>query len=533
MAAGTADLLGRMTPLHGPVDAPEAECPGHGREDRRAGEPCILDVSQGVDLGPAGMVHVSGRVTSFIVGEDLLIDGGRVIFDRDVTTAISVGGDLGIMNNGLLVVGRDLGTAQTAGPSTLVTRTGSTSTTDAGTGTSQSNTTSTVTTQQGTTPTAGGGRRRCDAVQRRLDPGGPRPDPPRRRWQRQHRGRGPDPGRRRPRHLPGRWDVPGALGSPSRPPDQRDLFVALTLGVFRVSGGGFNQPSVDRVDVEVGKNIQGLDVAHGIFNSSITAGVLIDGGDPATGQSNIGPDAFDVILNTEIRAGVQITNLTLGGDVRSDHVRNPGNRQTRIVAGEDRQGNFISGGNILGLKITGSLIDAVVAASVKPNGGNGQLAAAVHLRQRTGRRRVQHLRRPGRLRRPDPRGLRRGTAPLHGPALRPDPGPDDRRLRLARRDRGDDGGRRDHHHPSWRRVRLRRVLRQRHQRCHHRRWTRGRRLRAQLAGTVSDTDLRATRGVTPLLPPCPIPGSRSTYAPTTSTAGRRTRRGRGGPSDWA
>jgi hypothetical protein len=43
------------------------------------------------------------------------------------------------------------------------------------------------------------------------------------------------------------------------------------------------------------------------------------------------------------------------------------------VAGEDRDGTFHVGGNIDNFQITGSLIDAVVAASVQPHGGNGTL----------------------------------------------------------------------------------------------------------------------------------------------------------------
>ena len=97
------------------------------------------------------------------------------------------------------------------------------------------------------------------------------------------------------------------------------------------------------MDVEVGKNIQGLDVPHGIFNSFITAGVLIDGGTtPDAAAATSARTAPTAIFNTEIRAGVQIRNLVISGDVASDHVRNPASRQTRIVAGEDRQGNFTS-----------------------------------------------------------------------------------------------------------------------------------------------------------------------------------------------
>jgi hypothetical protein len=98
--------------------------------------------------------------------------------------------------------------------------------------------------------------------------------------------------------------------------------------------------------------------------------VLIDAGmtPGSTGGSNVGPDGPTAIFNTEIRAGVQIRDLTIGGDVVSDQVRNPGSRRTRIVAGEDRQGNFTVGGNIDNFQITGSLIDSVVAASVNPDG---------------------------------------------------------------------------------------------------------------------------------------------------------------------
>jgi hypothetical protein len=155
-----------------------------------------------------------------------------------------------------------------------------------------------------------------------------------------------------------------------------DLIVGLDLNNLKVLGGGANQGGIQKANIAVGKDIVGIDVRHGIFDSFITAGVLIDGG-PASSTSigNIGPDGTDAILNSEIRAGVQISNLTINGNVRSDFPTNPSptGYPTRIVAGEDRAGNFTSGGNLDNFQILGQLIDAVLAASVKPNGGDGTL----------------------------------------------------------------------------------------------------------------------------------------------------------------
>jgi hypothetical protein len=162
-----------------------------------------------------------------------------------------------------------------------------------------------------------------------------------------------------------------------------DLSVGLDLTNFTVLSGS---SSVRSANIAVGKDIVGLDIQHGIFNSLITAGVLISG--------NIGPDGFDAIFDSEILAGAQINNLTINGNVTSDYVTNPSPHPTgyptRIVAGEvleDRapgrnsqggfpQGTFTSGGNIDNFQITGSLIDSVVAASVAPYGGNGTLPFA-------------------------------------------------------------------------------------------------------------------------------------------------------------
>jgi hypothetical protein len=71
-------------------------------------------------------------------------------------------------------------------------------------------------------------------------------------------------------------------------------------------------------------------------------------------------------------AGVQIRNLIVNGDVVSDLPSNTAGRPTRIVAGLNRAGQYTVGGNIENFLITGSLIDAVIVASVAPAGGDGK-----------------------------------------------------------------------------------------------------------------------------------------------------------------
>ncbi len=171
-----------------------------------------------------------------------------------------------------------------------------------------------------------------------------------------------------------------------------DLSVGLNLNGLTVLGGSANQGGIQSANIAVGKDIVGLNIQHGIFNSLITAGVLIDGSpQKSSSGGNIGADGIDAIFDSEILAGAQIINLTINGDVTSDYVTNPSppptGYPTRIVAGEvltDRapgrdsqggfpQGTFTSGGNIDNFQILGSLIDSVVAASVAPFGNSGTL----------------------------------------------------------------------------------------------------------------------------------------------------------------
>jgi hypothetical protein len=153
-----------------------------------------------------------------------------------------------------------------------------------------------------------------------------------------------------------------------------DLAVGLDISSFNVLGGVPDQGGVEHASVAAGKDILALNVARGIFNSLITAGVLIDGtGGPSSG--NIGPDGVDAVFNSEILAGQEINNITIDGTVNSNYVFNSNSTgyPTRIIAGEDRAGNFISAGLIDKFQITGSMIDSVLAASVAPSGGDGML----------------------------------------------------------------------------------------------------------------------------------------------------------------
>ena len=154
-----------------------------------------------------------------------------------------------------------------------------------------------------------------------------------------------------------------------------DLTVGLDLGRLTVLGSSPNQGGIQGANIDVGKSILGLDVRHGIFSSLITAGVLIDGGGSGGGGGNVGPDGPDAIVNSELRAGVRIQNLINNGNVRSTFATDPAATgfPTRIIAGESRQGVFTGGGVIDNFQILGEMFDSVIAASVKPNGGNGTL----------------------------------------------------------------------------------------------------------------------------------------------------------------
>jgi hypothetical protein len=169
-------------------------------------------------------------------------------------------------------------------------------------------------------------------------------------------------------------------------PSAIDLGVGLNLASLSILGGGANQGGLQDANISVGKSINGLNIPHGIFRSWITAGVSLSGGSSGTTAGGIGADGVTAIYNSEIDAGTSISNLTIGGDVKSGFPTGDAKGYpTRIIAGKVRpadvtkgpdQGTFLPNGSITGLTINGALIDAVLAASVAPYGGDGSLPPA-------------------------------------------------------------------------------------------------------------------------------------------------------------
>ncbi len=157
-----------------------------------------------------------------------------------------------------------------------------------------------------------------------------------------------------------------------------DVVVGDDLGQLTVLGGGNNTFSVNNVDIAVSENIQGLDIRNGITDSLITAGILINGGTPGTGANgwNIGSNGSDAVFDSQILAGYEIDNLTIGGNVESDTPSNRAGLPTRIVAGEYPENTYVAGGVINNFQIVGNLIDSVIAASVEPYNGTYPQPAA-------------------------------------------------------------------------------------------------------------------------------------------------------------
>ena len=355
-ALTTADLDGRISPLQGPVSSLQFDAIGPAARIDVEGSLTQLAVNRGVDLGTSGSILVSNDLSgSFSVVEGLTLSGGRIQIGRDLSATVTIGGNLTVLDGGQLAVGRNLGGAVAgssggssgASASTTVSPSGGAS---ASTGATSSGGGVTI---AGNLVLAGGGQVVVGdnlgslSVGGNLDTAGG-----------------------------GEIQVGGNLGTLSiggfvRGKGTDDIVVGDDLGQWTVLGGGSSGGSVQDVAVAVAKNIQGLDIRNGIFDSLITAGILINGGTPAAGSNgwNIGPDGSAAVFDSQIQAGNEIDNLTIGGDVSSDSPTNPAGRPTRIVAGENAQGQFSPDGVIDNFQIVGSLIDAVLAASVEPLGG--------------------------------------------------------------------------------------------------------------------------------------------------------------------
>lgn len=273
-------------------------------------------VKVGADLTDLGQLLLGTGTGGLSVGGGLgVANGGLVHVAGDLTNPLSVGKNLVLTNGGAITVDRDLTGGVTVGGDAILSNGGALNV-----GRDLSSLAVT-----GNVDTSGGGAIRVGGTLTSLD-------------------------------------VQGYL----RGKGSGDVTIGINLGSLNVLGSSPGQGGVQSVDMAVGKDILGLNVKHGIFNSVITAGDLINGGTVTTGTSSVGADGPDAVFDSTILAGLEIENLILGGDVRSDRPSNPAGKPTRIVAGMDRSGAVEPGGVITNFQITGSLIDSVVAASVGP-----------------------------------------------------------------------------------------------------------------------------------------------------------------------
>ncbi len=320
----SADLEGPITPISGVNSLSFAEI-GPKASINVLGSLGSLTAG-GVNLGPNGSISVSGDVTGAINIGGAVLNGGKLSIGNDATGPISAS-SLTIEHSGLLSVGRDA----TAGISI-----NNDLTLDSGGNVSIGRNFGGLTVNGDLVVTPTGG-----SV-----------------------------------NVGGNFDgltVTGVVqgNGTSRP----DVFAGLDLNGLKILGGQPNAGGLQHASIVVGKNINGFDVSHGVFNSFISAGVLIDGKSGPSLSPNISPDGNTAVFDSNIRAGIEIKNFLINGDVVSDYPTNPQptGYRTRIVAGEDAAGNFTAGGSISNFQITGELVDSVLAASVQPFGGNGTL----------------------------------------------------------------------------------------------------------------------------------------------------------------
>jgi hypothetical protein len=291
-----------------------------------------LQVNGSAKINSNGLLHVGDDLAGLDVKQDLSLDtSGKLVVGTDVTGPITIGAGLNLSNNAQVSIGRDVtGAISITGNVNL----------DSGGNIAVGRNVNTVTVNGDVRFTPSAGTITIGGNVAGLTINGI------------YRGRSNT-----------------SMSSP-------ELTIGLNLSDFTVLGGASGQGGIENANISVGKQILGLDIVHGIFNSLLTAGVLIDGSpQSASAGGNAGADGTDAIFDSQILSGSEINHITINGNVDSDWVRNPTptGLPTRIVAGENRNGTFVSGGLIDNFQITGSLIDSVVAASVQPYGGDGTL----------------------------------------------------------------------------------------------------------------------------------------------------------------
>ncbi|MGC8643353.1 MAG: hypothetical protein ACP5XB_26140, partial [Isosphaeraceae bacterium] len=349
--APSAELNGAMTPLASSVSTMSFGVLGPGAQINVSGDVGSMSVGA-IDLGPSGHVLIGGDLNSAIAQQSgsgtstpamtvgsLVINGGQFMIGRDSLSPIVVGGNFTLTQNGLFSVGRDQAGSITVDGSLILNSGGQL---DVGRNLAGLAVSGNVIVG----PSAGG-----------IVVGG---------------------------DLDG-LTVSGVFqgqGSPSAV----DLGVGLNLNGLTILGGSSNEGGLQSANINVGKNLTQIDIPHGIFRSWITAGLAIDGQGTGSTLGSVGADGTTAIYNSEIDAGTTITNLTIGGDVKSGFpTGDTSGYPTRIIAGKVRgpaigstpnQGLYQANGAITNFVINGSLIDAVLAASVAPYGGDGSLPPA-------------------------------------------------------------------------------------------------------------------------------------------------------------
>ncbi|MFO0953280.1 MAG: hypothetical protein U0835_19410 [Isosphaeraceae bacterium] len=409
--APTADLVGAVSPLNGVQSISFGRLAQNARLDV-AGSLASLSVG-GVNLGPNGRVRIAGSLGQslnvaggvvldggqFLIGSDVsgalnlgalnVQRGGQFVVGHSVTAASSGGGTVRVADNGLVMVGQDLNGLAVAGNLGLDTggrlivgndllgplttgenlAIGKNARLSVGRDVSNSTGTGGISVGGNLALTGGG----LLTVGRDLGTGS------------SAGGTTASPALAVSGNLTvdptgGEIIVGGNLNTlqvggvfHGKGTADADLKVGLDLRNTTIIGSTPNDGGLQFANIDVTKNIIGLNVLHGIFHSLVTAGVLIDG-------VNVGPDGADAVLNSNIRAGVKIDNTVLNGDVRSTFATDPNavGYATRIVAGQDRAGMFTNGGSIDHFQILGAMYDSVVAASVAPNGGNGTLPVSAY-----------------------------------------------------------------------------------------------------------------------------------------------------------
>ena len=354
----TVDLQGRMSPLTGPISSLQFDSIGASAKIDVNGNLGQLTVNRTVTLGSSGHINVTNDLTGSlsVMQGGVTLNGGNIWIGRDLSGSVTIGGGLNLNNGGQFFVGRNLGAATSTTATSGFTVTGNLSVDSSAEFSVGANSSALIV--GGNVTLASGGQLKVGGILSSLSVGG-----------------------NLQTSAGGEVDVLGNLGVLSvtgiiAGKGTDDIVVGGNLGQLTDLGGGNNAFSLQGVDVDVSRSIQGLDVRSGISESLITAGTLIAGGTPGAGSNgwNIGPSGTVAVFDTQILAGFEILNITIGGDVESDLPENPATgRVTRIVAGEDSNGNFSSGGIIDQFQILGRLVDAVLAASVEPYGGTGAL----------------------------------------------------------------------------------------------------------------------------------------------------------------